>query len=150
MSIDSSEGVQDSRKESILEEIRKEVIKVFSERGSLDSVTENMGLVKLRQLHQVLFDEAIEAGKEKLGDDFHIDSLRKKLDNTYEHMLKNLCSLPIDVCTRNNCDNYDQDCVVRKIKDQINKIASEIHNPTSFVAPNLPSEQDLEDFLNAF
>ena len=150
MHMDYPGEVQETKKEMILKEIMEEIAGIFRDDGNLDILTGRMNLVKLRQLHQVLFDEAVKAGREKFGDDFSISILRKRIDNTYEHVLKNLCPLSIDVCNRNSCDNYDEDCVSRKIRDQINRIASEILSPSSFKHLDQPIEFEAEELLKVF
>jgi len=110
---------------------REEVLKIVREKGNLDSEIRDMDLAELRQLHQVLFEEAVRAGKEKFGRDFDIAALRRKIDNTLEHMNSNICSNPIGLCNRKNCDHYAPDCVARKIRDQINRLISNILEPTS-------------------
>ncbi len=118
-------------KEEMLKVMREKILKIIYEKGNLDSEIRDMDLNGLRRLHQILYEEAIEAGKGKFGENFYIGVLRKKIDNTFEHMAENMCLLPIDFCNRSGCDYYDPDCVTRKIKDQINTIIAEILNPTS-------------------
>ena len=149
--IDHPREVQGTGKERVSGNIRDDILKIFREEGSLNSLTWNMDLFRLKQLHQTLFEEAVKSGKERFGDDFNISVLRKRIDNTHEHMLKNMCSNPMEFCNGKNCDNYDPACVTRKIKDQMNRMVSEILNPNSSQHPNRLSEQDfqeLEEFLN--
>ncbi len=110
---------------------REEIIKIIDERGNLDSETKGMGLAELRRLHQILFEEAVRVGKEKLGEDFDVSILKKKIDNAFEHIRNNMCSNPVGFCNRKNCDNYDPDCVAKKIKNQIDRLVSEIIKPSS-------------------
>jgi hypothetical protein len=110
---------------------KEEVLKTIRERGNLDSETEDMSLSELRQLHQVLFERAVIAGREELGDRFDITVLKGRLDNTFEHMMENMCPNSIDFCNRKNCDNYDPDCVARKMKKQMKRLISEILRPSS-------------------
>ncbi len=109
---------------------REEILRIVREKGSLDSETEGMSLAELRQLHQVLFEEAVRVGREKYGDNFSINALRRKIDNALEHIRRNMCRNTVEFCSRKTCDFYDPDCVARKIKDQINRLISEILNPT--------------------
>ena len=110
---------------------REKILRAVREKGNLDSEVEGMDLVGLRQIHQILFEEAIRAGRMKFEANFSIDVLRRKIDNTFGHMQKNMCSSPIVYCSRNSCDSYDRDCVAKKIRDQINRITLEVLNPTS-------------------
>ncbi len=126
--------IQARKREKILKAIKEKALKIIRDKESLDDEIEDMGLFELRQLHQILFEEAIRAGKEHLGDNFSINVLRKKVDNTFEHMNTNMCSNPVQFCNRRGCDHYDRDCVTKKIRDQINRIASEILNLSSEVA----------------
>ena len=112
-------------------QMREDILKIINDRGSLDSKMRGMSLVELRQIHQLLFEEAVRVGREKLGSNFDINILKKKVDNAFEHLTKNMCPNPIGFCNRKNCDNYDPDCVARKIKDQMNRLASEILEPSS-------------------
>ena len=118
--------VQTASKEEVIE-----LIKVLKKKGNLDSETVSMNLDELRQLHQILFENAVKSGKEELGNRFDITVLRRKIDNTFEHMMENGCPNPIDFCNRKNCDNYDPECVARKIKTQMNRIISEILRPSA-------------------
>ena len=104
----------------------KEILKLVREKGSIDSEIENMSLAELRKVHQILFDEAVNAGRLAFGDNFDIELLKKKIDNTFEHMHKNMCMASIDFCNRNSCDHYNPRCVSEKLKDQIGRLISEI------------------------
>ena len=110
---------------------REAILKIVNEKRNLDRETRNMNLVELRQVHQILFEEAVRVGREKLGNNFDINILKKKKDNAFEHTTRNMCPNPVGFCNRKNCDNYDPDCVARKIKDQMNRLASEILRPSS-------------------
>ena len=125
---------------------RNGILKAIREKGNLDSEVEDMNLAELRHLHKILFEEAIRAGRAELGSDFDITAMKRKIDNTFEHMYRNMCWLPIDFCNRNSCDNYDMDCVSRKIKDQIKRITLEILGLTGGAAhiSDLENEHVLE------
>ncbi len=110
---------------------RKQAVKVIREKGNPGRKIDSMGLAKLRRLHQILFEEAIRAGKERFGGSFAVAVLRRSVDNTFEHMKKNVCSNPVVFCNRNSCDYYDPECVSRKIKGQIDSLISEIFAPSS-------------------
>ena len=110
---------------------KEEALKTIRERGNLDSEIEDMSLSELRKLHQALFERAVTAGRKKLGNRFDIAVLKGRLDNTFEHMRKNMCPNSIDFCNRKNCDNYDPDCVARKMKEQMKRLISEILRPSS-------------------
>ena len=110
---------------------RSQTAKVIRGRGNPGRKIDGMGLAKLRRLHQILFEEAVRAGKEKFGSSFAVAVLRRSVDNTFEHMKKNMCSNPVVFCNRNCCDCYDPECVSRKIKDQIVSLISEILDPSS-------------------
>ncbi len=112
-------------------EKRKEIVRLVREKGNLDKETQNMNLAQLRQLHQILFEEAVKAGREELGASFDVNLLKEKMDNAAEHIRKNMCPNPVEFCNRKNCDDYDPDCVARKIRDQINRLISEILRPSS-------------------
>lgn len=110
---------------------REEILKIIREKGNLDEEVKKLNLTELRQLHQLLFEEAVKAGKAKFGSDFDIATMKRKIDNTFEHIRRNMCPNRIEFCNRKNCDNYDPNCVARKIEDQISRLVSEILNPSS-------------------
>ncbi len=112
---------------------KAEIMKMIRENRNLDSEMEHMSLAELRRLHKILFEEAIRVGRAEFGDNFDVAAMRRKIDNTFEHMHENMCSLPINFCNRNSCDYYDMDCITRKIKDQIDRIVLEILNTTGDV-----------------
>ncbi len=109
---------------------REKALKIIREKGNFHEEIKRMDLTELRRLHQILFEEAVKAGRAEFGSNFDITTMKRKIDNTFEHMRRNMCSNPIDFCNRKNCDNYDPDCVARKIEDQINRLISEILNPS--------------------
>ena len=112
-------------------EKREEILKIIDERVNLEKEIKDMGLVELRRLHQMLFEEAVRVGRKELGEDFDISILKKKIDNAFEHIRNNMCSNPVGFCNRKNCDNYDPNCVAKKIKNQIERLVSEIRRPSS-------------------
>jgi hypothetical protein len=110
---------------------REEVLKSVREKGNLDSEIGVMNLAELRQLHQILFEEAVRSGRRKFSNDFDIEVMKGKIDNAFEHIRENMCTNSVVFCNRKNCDHYDPDCVKRKIRDQVNRLISEILEPSS-------------------
>ncbi len=132
--ISFSKEIQAESREKMIDGIREKVLEIIREKGRLESEIEGMGLSELRQLHQMLFEEAVRTGKERLKDNFDLNGLKKKVDNAFEHIQENMCPNPVQFCNRKNCDYYDKDCVNRKIRNQINRIIWEILNPAGKTA----------------
>ncbi len=109
---------------------REEILRLVREKGNLDSETDGMNLAELRRIHQILFEETIKTEKEKFGYAFSMGILKRKVDNATEHILRNMCRNSVEFCSRKTCDYYDPDCVSRKIRDQINRLISEMLSPT--------------------
>ena len=112
-------------------EKREEILVAVREKGKLEIEIGGINLDELRQIHQILFEEAIRVGREELGEDFEITVLKKRIDNAVKHIRDNMCTNPVEFCNRKNCDNYDSECVTRKIEDQMNTLVSEICQPSS-------------------
>ncbi len=141
---------EDERGNSVATVDRDRVLRVIYGRGDLEDLTRDMDLKGLRKIHDILFDESIRISKEAEGESFNLGKLKARIDNTFEHHSREMCPVNIAYCTRNSCDDYDPECVSRKIKDQLRRMRDIILEKAALVpqavkefAPEVSPEEEV-------